>query len=77
MQPMLIRLTMQVSVIGTHGGIGRQLVSCLVDAGHNLIEVVRDKSQFDGIRKLGSEPRLGDLEEEFASALQGLIPSNG
>jgi nucleoside-diphosphate-sugar epimerase len=71
MQPALLRLTMHVAVIGANGGIGREVVSRLEDTGHDPIGVVRDESQFDGIRKLGGEPRLGDLEGEFASALQG------
>jgi nucleoside-diphosphate-sugar epimerase len=62
---------MQVAVIGANGGIGRELVPRLADAGYDPIGVVRDESQFDGIRERGGEPRLGDLEGEFASALEG------
>ncbi|WP_254547153.1 SDR family oxidoreductase [Halomarina pelagica] len=62
---------MQVAVIGANGGIGRELVSRLADAGHDPIGVVRDESQFDTVRERGGEPRLGDLEGEFAPALRG------
>jgi len=62
---------MNVAVIGANGGIGRHLVPQLADAGHAPIGVVRSKDQFDGIRERGGEPRLGDLEDEFASALEG------
>ncbi|WP_306061395.1 NAD(P)H-binding protein [Natronococcus wangiae] len=33
---------------------------------------MRDESQFDAIRERGGESRLGDLEGEFASALEGV-----
>ncbi|RQH00845.1 SDR family oxidoreductase [Natrarchaeobius oligotrophus] len=62
---------MRVAVIGANGGIGRELVSRLADAGHDPIGIVRDESQFDAVRDRGGEPRLGDLEGEFAPALEG------
>ncbi|WP_211704964.1 NAD(P)H-binding protein [Natronobacterium texcoconense] len=62
---------MQVAVIGANGGIGRELLPRLEDAGHEPIGVVRDESQFDEIRDRGGEPRLGDLEGEFESAIEG------
>lgn len=62
---------MDVAVIGANGGIGRPLVSQLADAGHTPIGIVRSDDQFDGIRERGGEPRLGDLEGDFAPALAG------
>lgn len=62
---------MRVAVIGANGGIGRELVPRLADAGHDPIGVVRDESQFDGVRERGGEPRFGDLKGEFAPALRG------
>lgn len=62
---------MNVAVIGANGGIGRELLPRLDDAGHDPIGIVRDESQFDEIRDRGGEPRLGDLEGEFAGALEG------
>lgn len=62
---------MTVSVIGANGGIGRRLLSRLDDAGHEPIGIVRSEDQFDAIRERGGEPRLGDLEGDFASALDG------
>lgn len=62
---------MNVAVIGAHGGIGRRLLPRLNDAGHAPIGVVRTEDQFDRIRKWGGEPRLGNLEGEFAPALDG------
>ena len=60
---------MIVAVIGANGGIGRRLVPRLDDAGHEPLGVVRSEDQFDAVRERGGEPRLGDLEGEFASAL--------
>ncbi len=62
---------MTVAVIGANGGIGRRLLPRLVDAGHDAVGVVRAEGQFDAIRDCGAEPRLGDLEGEFAPALDG------
>jgi uncharacterized protein YbjT (DUF2867 family) len=62
---------MVVAVIGANGGIGRRLVPRLNDAGHEPLGVVRSEDQFDAVRERGGEPRLGDLEGEFASALDG------
>jgi nucleoside-diphosphate-sugar epimerase len=62
---------MTVAVIGANGGIGRRLLPLLDDAGHDPIGIVRSEEQFDTIRDRGAEPRLGDLEGEFASALDG------
>ncbi|WEL30264.1 SDR family oxidoreductase [Haloferax volcanii] len=62
---------MQVAVIGANGGIGRELLPRLADAGHDPVGVVRDESQFEAVRDRGGEPRLGDLEGDFESALDG------
>lgn len=62
---------MRVAVIGANGGIGRELLPRLVDAGHDPIGMVRDESQFAAVRERGGEPRHGDLEGEFAPSLQG------
>ena len=62
---------MIVAVIGANGGIGRRLLPRLDDAGHEPIGIVRSEDQFDGVRERGGEPRLGDLEGEFAPALDG------
>ena len=62
---------MFVAVIGANGGIGRRLLPRLDDAGHEPLGVVRSEDQFDVVRERGGEPRLGDLEGEFASALDG------
>lgn len=62
---------MTVAVIGANGGIGRLLLAELDETAHETIGVVRSEDQFDAIRDRGAEPRLGDLEGEFAAALDG------
>ncbi len=62
---------MTVAVIGANGGIGRLLLNQLDDTSHDAIGIVRAEDQFDAVRDRGAEPRLGDLEGEFASALEG------
>ncbi|WP_049928144.1 SDR family oxidoreductase [Halopiger goleimassiliensis] len=63
---------MRVAVFGANGGIGRELLPRLAEADHEPIGVVRDESQFDAVRERGGEPRLGDLEGAFESALEGV-----
>src|SRR6056297_3374148 len=62
---------MTVAVIGANGGIGRRLLPRLDEAGHDPIGVVRSEDQFERVRERGGEPRLGDLEGDFAGALEG------
>jgi nucleoside-diphosphate-sugar epimerase len=62
---------MTVAVIGANGGIGRRLLPRLDAAGHDPLGVVRSHDQFDRVRERGGEPRLGDLEGDFADALAG------
>ena len=62
---------MTVAVIGANGGIGRRLLPRLDDAGHDPIGIVRSEDQFEGVQERGGEPRLGDLEGEFVTALEG------
>lgn len=62
---------MTVAVIGANGGIGRRLLPRLKEAGHEVLGIVRSEDQFAAIRGCGAEPRLGDLEGEFAPALDG------
>lgn len=42
----LIQYRMHVAVIGANGGIGRELVPRLADAGHHPIGIVRDAFVF-------------------------------
>lgn len=62
---------MQVAVIGANGGVGRRLLPQLVDADYETVGMVRSRDQFDRVEQAGAEPQLGDLEEEFAPALEG------
>jgi nucleoside-diphosphate-sugar epimerase len=67
-----IVFSMQVAVLGANGGIGRNLLPRLSDAGHETVGVVRAEGQFETIRELGATPRLGDLEGTFGPALEGV-----
>ncbi len=62
---------MTIAVVGANGGIGRRLIRLLTDAGHDPVGVVRSEDQFEELRALGAELRLGDLEGTFAPALEG------
>jgi len=62
---------MTVAVIGANGGIGRRLLPRLEEVGHEPLGIVRSEDQFEHIRERGGEPRLGDLEGDFADALDG------
>lgn len=63
---------MQIAILGANGGIGRRLLPQLAEAGHDPIGVVRSEDQFDSVRERGGEPRFGDLEGTFASALENV-----
>lgn len=62
---------MRVLVIGSHGKIGRRLVSILDEDGHDVVAMVRSPDQTDELSSLGAEPVIGDLEEEFEHLLKG------
>lgn len=62
---------MKVLVAGSHGGIGRRLVPRLVDAGHEVVALIRDEAQADELRELGGEPLVADLEGDVAFATEG------
>ncbi len=60
-----------VLVIGANGKVGRLLVPLLIAAGYRVRAMVRDDAQVPGMRELGAEPVVGDLEGEFTHALHG------
>lgn len=57
---------MIVSILGAHGQIARLLTPMLVERGHTVRGIVRDRGQFDDIRADGGEPVLCDLEHAGA-----------
>ena len=63
---------MRVSVIGANGKIGRLLVERLRAAdGLEPVAMVREEAQAADLRGRGVEAVTGDLEGEFAAALEG------
>lgn len=62
---------MRVLVIGANGKVGRKLVPLLVEGGHEVRAMVRDPAQAPELEAFGAEAVVGDLEGEFAHALEG------
>lgn len=62
---------MTVLIIGGHGQIGQCLIRKLAERGTGVRAMIRDESQAPALAELGAEPVTGDLEGEFAHALDG------
>ncbi len=61
---------MKVLIIGSHGNVGKHIVSYLVKKGHEPFAMIRDESQSDEMKKLGGIPVVADLEKDFSSAYE-------
>jgi len=61
---------MKILIIGANGKIGRRLTERLANSGHAVRAMIRKKEQRDALEKLGAEVVIGDLEGEFAHALE-------
>jgi uncharacterized protein YbjT (DUF2867 family) len=62
---------MKVLVAGANGQIGQYLVRMLAEEGHEVRAMIRDEDQAQGLRELGGEPVLADLEGEVAHTVEG------
>lgn len=62
---------MTTLIIGANGQIGRLLVKQLAAAGDRPRAMIRDAAQADALGAMGAEPVVGDLEGQFAQALEG------
>ncbi|AWN23946.1 NAD-dependent dehydratase [Deinococcus irradiatisoli] len=62
---------MKIAVIGAAGGVGRQLVTQLVQAGHEVRGLVRTPAQAEALTSLGGVPVMGDLLGEWQPVLSG------
>ncbi|MPZ89250.1 MAG: NAD(P)H-binding protein [Nitriliruptorales bacterium] len=62
---------MKVLVAGSHGKIGRRLVSRLAADGHKAIAMIRDPSQAEELRVRGGQPLVADLAQDVAFAVEG------
>ncbi|MED2010620.1 SDR family oxidoreductase [Brevibacillus borstelensis] len=63
---------MNVLVVGSHGKIGKQVVSLLGQKGFHPVAMIRDKNQTEEMEALGGEVVLADLEEDFSHALENV-----
>lgn len=62
---------MKVLVAGSHGKVGRRLVSLLAADGHKAVAMVRDPSQADELRARGGQPLVADLEKDVSFTVEG------
>jgi uncharacterized protein YbjT (DUF2867 family) len=62
---------MKVLVAGANGQIGQYLVRMLAEEGHEVRAMIRDEDQAQGLRELGGEPVVADLEGEVAHTVEG------
>jgi uncharacterized protein YbjT (DUF2867 family) len=62
---------MKVLVAGANGQIGRHLIRMLAEGGHDVRAMIRDEDQAPGLRELGGDPVVADLEGEVAHTVEG------
>ncbi len=67
---------MRVFVAGASGAIGRQLVPCLIAAGHEVHGMTRSESKRGMLEELGAVPVVADAldPEQVAKAVAGARP---
>jgi uncharacterized protein YbjT (DUF2867 family) len=61
----------RVLVAGANGQVGKHIVRLLAEQGHEARALIRDESQASGLRELGGEPIVADLEGEVAHTVEG------
>jgi len=54
---------MTILIVGATGTLGRPVARALLEAGHSVRALVRDRKQADDLRALGAELVLGDLTD--------------
>jgi len=60
-------------VLGGSGFIGSRVVQRLIQHGHSVLALARDRDKAETLRRMGAHPRLGDLErrETLRDAMEG------
>lgn len=58
-------------VAGANGQVGKHIVRLLAEEGHEVRAMIRDESQAPGLRELGGEPLVADLEGEVSHTVEG------
>jgi uncharacterized protein YbjT (DUF2867 family) len=61
----------RVLVAGANGQVGKHIVRLLAEQGHEVRGLIRDESQAAGLRELGGDPVVADLEGEVAHTVEG------
>jgi uncharacterized protein YbjT (DUF2867 family) len=61
----------RVLVAGANGQVGKHIVRLLAEQGHEARALIRDESQASGLRELGGNPIVADLEGEVAHTVEG------
>ncbi|HET9977090.1 MAG TPA: SDR family oxidoreductase [Burkholderiaceae bacterium] len=54
---------MTILIVGATGRLGRPVAKALLEAGHSVRALVRDRAKADDLRQLGAELVLGDLTD--------------
>lgn len=64
---------MKVCVFGGAGFIGSKVIKCLLEHGHEVVTLVRDREKGAHISKLGAAVKFGDLrnKDDIHNALNG------
>jgi uncharacterized protein YbjT (DUF2867 family) len=63
---------MKILVAGSHGKVGHHLVKMLLEKGHEVHAMIRDNSQADEMKQLGTKPVVADLEKDKTFPLEGV-----
>ncbi len=62
---------MRVLVAGANGQVGQHIVRLLAERGHEVRAMIRDEDQAQGLRELGGEPVVADLEGDISHTVEG------
>lgn len=65
-----------ISIVGAHGSIARHLTPMLVEQGHTVRGLVRNKEHFDDLRSDGAEPVLCDVESASAEDMEEALKTS-
>ncbi len=73
MRERLSKTVMRIFIAGSTGVLGRRLVECLTDSGHEVIGLVRDDDGAALVEERGGTARYGDVldPDTLASAMTG------
>jgi uncharacterized protein YbjT (DUF2867 family) len=61
----------RVLVAGANGQVGKHIVRLLAEQGHEARALIRNESRASGLRELGGDPVVADLEGEVAHTVEG------